>query len=449
MGYFSFESRYLQRKEGSGRMAARGDPRVSRRVLVFLFAVLLVGPAAGAGFGIFEQGAKAIGLAGAFTARADDPSASFHNAGGLAFFRDRSFQVGATFISAAGTDFIGAAPFPGPKVTESAEPLFKVPPHFYWVEPVGERWTFGLAVNSPFGLTSKWKSPTFSGRFVSVIGSLVSYDLNPNLAWKVSETLGIGFGPVLRFSEFELSRNQGFTNPLDAALIDVARIDIRTNLESGVGFQLGVLGRPRDGFSWGLAYKSEIETEFAGDSSLRQNLTGFESIDDLVRTLLPLGQSVPMTTELEYPAMASLGLAVAMRPNWLVELDINWTGWSSLDELVLDFSGVLPASRDPLNWNDVYSYRLGVSRSTRREREWRFGFYFDETPQPLEDLGPLLADGDRRGVSLGYGFETRSVGVDLALVYVPIEERLTQVNLDGFNGSYASTATLFAVTVDW
>ena len=46
-------------------------------------ALLAATPIFAAGFGIFEQGSKAMGMAGAFTAQADDPSAMFHNVGGL------------------------------------------------------------------------------------------------------------------------------------------------------------------------------------------------------------------------------------------------------------------------------------------------------------------------------------------------------------------------------
>jgi len=40
--------------------------------------------ASAAGFAIFEQGARGMGFAGAFTAQSD-PSAIFHNAAGIAF----------------------------------------------------------------------------------------------------------------------------------------------------------------------------------------------------------------------------------------------------------------------------------------------------------------------------------------------------------------------------
>src|SRR5438552_19023354 len=54
-------------------------------VLVVSSSFLAPAPAAAAGFALFEEGARAMGFAGAYTAQASDPSAIFHNPAGLAF----------------------------------------------------------------------------------------------------------------------------------------------------------------------------------------------------------------------------------------------------------------------------------------------------------------------------------------------------------------------------
>ena len=83
-----------------------------------LMALLLAAaiPAQGAGFLIFEQGAKAMGMAGAFTAQADDPSALFHNAGGIAFQNKRDFYLGGTLVTGQ-ADFSTRADKPDPFLT--------------------------------------------------------------------------------------------------------------------------------------------------------------------------------------------------------------------------------------------------------------------------------------------------------------------------------------------
>src|SRR5229473_4646215 len=77
-------------------------------------------PARAAGFAIFEQGARGMGFAGAFTAQANDPSAIFHNAAGIAFLKGNQLYFGGTLIHPSST-FTGADPFPGSTVTEKAD----------------------------------------------------------------------------------------------------------------------------------------------------------------------------------------------------------------------------------------------------------------------------------------------------------------------------------------
>lgn len=418
-----------------------------------LLVLLVAGPASGAGFGIFQQGAKAMGMAGAFTAQADDPSALFHNVGGMAHQNERAFQLGATFISIGATDFVGVAPGIAPGAIEQSEAQFEVPAHFYWIEPLGERWTFGLAVNSPFGLTSEWPDDDFSGRFVSRKASVTSFDLSPNLAWKASPTLGIGFGAIVRFSDTDLVRNLPSFDPAAGQVVDVARIALSSDLENGVGYQVGVSSHPNNSWSWGLSYRSKIEIDYGGDGRLRQLLSGNPGLDALIAASLPFGAALPFTTTIEFPDMASLGFAVRPSREWLVEVDVNWTGWSSLTEIPIRFSQTPFLDVNlPQGWQDVFNYRLGMSRSTSRGGAWRFGLSFDETPQPLTTIGPILPDGDQSAVTLGYGVigsNASPVAVDLALMYLDVEERTTRVNGDDFNGTYSVSALLFAASVTW
>ncbi|MFQ5526810.1 MAG: OmpP1/FadL family transporter [Thermoanaerobaculia bacterium] len=406
-------------------------------------------PAEGAGFGIFQQGAKAMGMAGAFTAQADDPSALFHNVGGIAHQKERAFQLGATLIGVSSSDFVGSPPGIAVGTTAESEPLLEVPPHFYWVEPMGDRLTFGLSVNSPFGLTSEWTEPEFPGRYISRMASLVSYDVSSNLGWKASDTIGIGFGAIVRYSEVELEVDLPSFDPGAGQVVDVAHLASETDLEAGFGFQLGVSSHPNPSWSWGFSYRSAIEIDYAGSGRLRQILTGNRGLDDLIAATIPFDQDLPVTTAIEFPDMASVGLAVKPSRDWLIEVDVNWAGWSTLTAYDIRFPQNPEFDRVyRQDWEDVYSYRLGASRSTARG-EWRFGFSFDETPLSLGALGPLLPDGDQTAITLGYGFEAGTSTVDLALMAVDIGKRRTTVSFEDFNGSFESSGLLFASTVTW
>ncbi len=414
--------------------------------------LLAAGPAFGAGFSIFEQGSKAMGMAGAFTAQADDGSAMFHNVGGLAFFTKRQFQAGATFITFSEAEFEGFNPFPGASATGEQETLAEFPPHFYWVEPLGSSaWKFGLAVNSPFGLTTEWKDPEqWAGRFIAEKAALRALDLNPNLGVQLSDTFGIGFGAIVRFSDVELRQSQAAINPFTLQPADIARVRLESDFDEGFGWQVGFLHRVNNSFSWGAAYRSKLTIEYGGDARFTQVLTGFPQFDAIVATLIPFNQDVPIETEIEFPDQATIGVAFAVSPRVLIEVDANWTGWSSFDTLVVDFdSPLLPTLVREQNWDDTNHYRVGARFGDPQGAQWRVGYVFDENPIPEATLGPLLPDSDRDGITVGYGRQGSKVGVDLALMYLPFDERDVTTNAQNFNGSYNTTAWLFGGTISW
>lgn len=405
-------------------------------------------PALGAGFGIFEQGTKAMGMAGAFTAQADDASAMFHNVGGLAFLDEREFLVGFTYITATTADFKGADPFPGQGYTAEQETLSAFPPHFYWAQPIGKTWRFGLAVNAPFGLSTEWKDPDeFLGRFVSTMAALQAIDLNPNMAVKVGDKFGFGFGLIARFSEIELQRRNAIINPFTAQPVEVAETDLTGGYNQGYGFQLGFLHRYNESFHWGISYRSQVKVEYDGDVVFRQISTGNPLLDGVVAATLPFGSQIPIATEINFPDMASIGVMIAVARDWRMELDINWTGWSSFDELVVTSDNPVVDLESPQNFEDVMNYRLGAKWLMGGASELRFGIVYDENPQPDTSVSPLLPDSDRLGYTIGYGAAGKKMSYDLALMYLTFDERTTLTNQDGYNGTYSQTGWLLGLTV--
>ncbi|HXT20147.1 MAG TPA: outer membrane protein transport protein [Thermoanaerobaculia bacterium] len=432
-----------------------------------LLTAALGSPAFGAGFGIFEQGSRAMGMAGAFTAQADDPSLLFHNAGGLAFVEEDELAAGLTWIKGAKADFTGAAPFPGPSARAEQELLSEFPPHLYYVAPINGTWKWGVGVNAPFGLTTEWKNAnTFPGRFISTKAALEAIDVNPTIGWRLGN-FGLGLGLIGRFSNVELNRNVATINPFTNTAVDVGKVKIESDgFDSGYGWNLGLLHKPSDRFSWGFSYRSKITVDYKGDGRLTQISTGNAQLDALVRARTPFDTNLGVKTGVDFPDMASLGVAVNVTRRLLVEVDANWTGWSSFEEVVIEGDDATaravfgpnanPAQARgtviPEGWDDVMNYRLGIKLQSGPTTEWRFGYVYDETPQPEEVVSPLLPDANRNGITVGYGSTGPGLKWDVALMYLMFDERERHRTLQGepvFNGTYNTTAWLFGLTVGW
>lgn len=412
--------------------------------------VLAATPAGGAGFLIFEHGSKAMGMAGAFTAQADDGSAMFHNAGGLAFQHERAFDVGTTLISNFTSDFTGLPPFPGPTADGEREGAVFFPSHAYYVQPLAPDWTFGLGFNNPFGLVVEWADPDrWPGRFISYKSELRTFDLNPTLAWQATPNLGLGFGAIGRWSDLGLQQRIGVPSPFGGAA-EVGDTRLESDLEEGFGWNVGILHKVNPSFSWGLSYRSTLEIDYSGDGRFTQISTGNPAFDAAVAAQIPFGQDLPIETSIEFPDLALLGLAFGLTPNLLLETDVQWTGWSTFDELEIDFTQNPQFSRViPEGYEDSYAYRVGLAWTTSPESRWRFGYVYDETPQPEEAVGPLLPDADRNGVTVGYGYRG-GWELDIALMYLIFDERTRDETTPGepiFHGAYETEAALLGVTL--
>jgi long-chain fatty acid transport protein len=421
---------------------------------VLALGTLAVGPVYGAGFAIFEQGSKAMGMAGAFTAQADDPSALWHNAGGLAFVTHSEFAVGATYIKGLKADFKGADPFPGQGYSAEQQKLSVLVPHLYWVAPISPTWKIGLGVETPFGLKTEWKDPAnFAGRFLSTLADLKAIDVNPTLGWQVTPNFGIGVGAIARFSEVELKRDIPQVNPFTLRVADIGTLDLKSDRKTGYGWNFGLLHRVNSSFSWGLSYRSKVKLDYTGDARVRQNLTGNPQFDALIASRVPFNTALPVKTSIDFPDMASLGLAFALSPNLLLETDVNWTGWSSFDKVTIDFTGgatnSLPDTTIPEQWKDVYNYRAGLRWGTGPSTEWRFGYVLDHTPQQEAGVSPLLPDADRNGFTLGWGHKG-AVRADLAVMYLDFKSRSRNTSFPGegpFFGTYKTRALLVGATL--
>ncbi|MDP9120363.1 MAG: outer membrane protein transport protein [Acidobacteriota bacterium] len=421
-----------------------------------LLAAAAASPARAAGFAIFEQGAKSLGMAGAFSAQADDPTALFFNAGGLAFVDHRAYSVGATYITTSKASFVGANPFPGTGVTADQKKLSVFPPHVYVVQPINQQWKVGLGIETPFGLTTEWKDPhSFAGRFLSTKAALQAFDINPTIAYQVSPQLGIGVGFLARVSNVELDRDAPAINPFTLSVVSAASVKLKGDYSTGYGFNVGILDKPTDWLSLGAWYRSQITVDYTGNAVLSAVPTGNAQLDAAIAAQLPLGRKLPVKTSIAYPDTAGIGLAFKVMPSLVVETDGGWSGWSHFKEVQIRFTNHdLPDSTVPEGWKDAYSVRVGLNWTQSASNQWRLGYVYDQTPQPEVTVNPLLPDNNRNGVTAGYGWKGSSIGLDLAAMYLNLGSRTRAKSLpppDSFDffGTYKTRAWLFSATLSF
>ncbi len=179
----------------------------------------------------------------------------------------------------------------------------------------------------------------------------------------------------------------------------------------GYGYNIGVLFDATERLSIGLSYRSEIDLTF-DDATAR-----FHVPDPLAHIFPKTGANGDLTL----PASVTGGIAYSPIQDLTLEFDLTWTGWSSYDEVEIEFDtpvGSPPTSisRQSKDWRNVFAYRFGAKYRIDEKNTLRIGFIYDENPVPQRTLDPQLPDADRLIYTAGYDLRA-SDRLTLGLAY--------------------------------
>jgi long-chain fatty acid transport protein len=408
---------------------------------------LLPGTVLGAGFALFEHGARAVAMAGAFGATADDPTAGYYNPAGLAFQKGTQVAFGAYMID-FGSDFTGANPYPGANYAAKQVSQTHVPPHLYLAGDLTNELRWGIAVDTPFGLGTWW-SDKFEGRFVTKRTDLKVINFNPNLAYRVGDVLAFAVGADMYITNVDLTKSIGVINPYTQTVAEVGQAHIYTKGQKGWGWNAGVLAKLQGGFSVGLTYRSTVKVDMKGNASFVQFATGYNDFDAIIRSQIPFAKNPSVTTNITFPAEYRAALAW-QGEKWTAEFDFQRQGWHTFKNLPITIKGYAALSSvRPENYEDSNSYRLGFEWKKSASLSFEFGGLYDKTPVPTESVSPLLPDADRRGITAGFSYAfTGKTKLDVGYMHLMFPERSTKgLDGDNFNGKYQNRAELLGFTL--
>jgi long-chain fatty acid transport protein len=405
---------------------------------------LISAPASPSGFQVMTHGARASGMGLAYAGVGGDPTAIFYNPAGIGWMSHFEGYVGANFLTRTEGQIDGANPFPGEGYVGTMEDNWYFFPDGYAVVPLTAELNFGIGGFAQYGLGLKWDDPntTWRGRFISQNAVIQSLDVNPVFSFRLFPQLTIAAGADYRFSKVQLERNRAATNPFTGAEVDIAHVKLNSDLLSngGWGWNVGVMWKPIEAISIGAAYRSTITVNYDGTAVFTQRFTGDPTFDAIVAAQLPQGEH-PVETSIKFPSSLNLGVGIELGSGWLLALEGDWTEWSTFRELNIVFpDGVAPNLDRITAWEDSWAYRAGLEKSFG---EWavRIGYYYDNTPQPDFDTGPILPDNDRNVYTAGFGYNTERFGFDVAGLLIKFKDReiLTPPQTDNFFGTYSET----------
>jgi long-chain fatty acid transport protein len=395
---------------------------LTQAALVGALALAMTATAAFAsGFNIYEQGGKASGLSGAFVAQADDASANWYNPAALVWLEGSEFQIGTNLITAGGdTEFTANDPAFGltSPVTFEPEDSIETPSHVYYTRKINSNIAFGIGINNPFGLVTEWQTRPIT--FSAVRSDLVTFVVNPNVAFRLTESWSLAVGADYIMAEVnDFSREVPVNLDANPRTFEVIGF---SNL-SGDGDDIGwnvALSHRTDHSSFGLTYRSGFSIDIDGNIEYANfgPIAGF----------FP---SSPGSTTLDLPAQAAAGFAFGLSDALTVEVDVAWAEWSAFKELAIDIENNTQFSRDLVvreDWDDSMSYRLGVTYASSEANSWLFGVVYDESPVPEETLRPSIPDANRTGASIGFSHSGSKWGLSVYYMALQFDD------IDAFRG---------------
>ena len=393
-----------------------------------------------AGFGIYEQSAKASGLAGAWVARADDASANWYNPAALIWLEGSELQFGTNIINTGDSELTSSDPAFGlfQPTTFEQESNLATPSHIYYRHKINSNYAFGIGLTTPFGLVTEWADRPVT--FSAAKSELATFVLNPNLAFRLTQKWSVAVGLDYIFADLA-----NFSREVP--------IDLDGNPLNGfevVGFSN--LSGDGDDFGWNVAthYKSG---PFTFGASYRSDITvGIEGNIDFSNfgPLSGIFQSSPGTADLELPETLAVGIGWE-GPQWAFEVDFVQVGWSVFDVLVVDIQNNVPGFVEDIalveDWNDSDSIRIGVSRKLGPRHELRFGLNLEEGAVPEDTLRPSIPDADRTAPSVGYGFTGQKWVIDVFAQTFIFDDITAVAGEEGvIVADYDSGVTLFGIT---
>ncbi len=366
-----------------------------------------------AGFALYEWGARGPSMAGTMIGRADDPSAVAYNPAGITQLEGIQTMAGFSVVSPSGD-------IETPGAETSIRRNHWVPPHAFMTYEMTDKLWLGMGLYTRFGLGTEY-SDDWPGRYNTVFTRVRTASFNPNLAFKLTDSLSLALGAEVMWFDFHQEKAINSWAP------GVREADIDGKLDGdsfGFGGNIALHYKPSERWSLGLFYKSRVKQSISGDAKFHRQpgvpLPG------------PYFQETSAKGDITLPD--SFGLGIMFRPVERLTLEANaiYTLWSTYDELKINYGrdltpgsplGPTTSSVTDKDWKDVWRFQLGAEYNLNEYIDLRLGYVHDQIPDKDEYADYMTPTNDRHILNMGAGFTWKKLSVDLSYSYLWFSNR--------------------------
>ncbi|MCL9776627.1 outer membrane protein transport protein [Vibrio methylphosphonaticus] len=412
---------------------------MKKRALLTPIILGVITPASlAAGFQANEHSASGLGRAfSGEGAVADNASVLARNPAAMTLFDNAQFSGAITLVD------------PNVNITDETNnqqmkdvaPMQFVPGAYY-ISPINEQWAWGIGLFSTYGVATDYPDNAYAGDLAGDT-SLISVNLNPNIAYRINDQFSLGAGVNFVYAEAELNRHKGALAPFLGGSASDMLISMKGETYA-FGWNLGALYEVNDNHRFGFSYRSAIDLAFEdGD---------FSSYDS--------GISTPPNTKADLdvtlPAIWEFSGYHKVAEKWAIHYGLQRTEWSSFKELKATSptcaGGSVPGEcfYKKENYEDSNRYSAGFTHYLTHDWTLRAGFALDKQ---AGEATLSIPDSDRYWYSAGITYQMSSaLSVDAGLTFLQGKSgSFTEVDKLGqelqFSGD--STAYIGALQVNY
>lgn len=378
-------------------------------------ASALAGQAYAAGFMLTEQSVAGLGRSYAgIGVDGTDISGVYYNPATMTLHKGTILQAGFIGIG-LNLDYAG-----NDGTTENGREKSQAIPHGYLLHQINDSTWVGLAMTVPFGMGTEF-GDDWSQADHGISAQILTFDFNPNVAWKASEKLSFGAGVSVQYASADLTKKTYLADTAAGKALGGSAVfgssSVRSEIDADSiawGWNVGMMWSPLENLRFGLSYRSKVKHDADGDLTIDE-----ASLD----TTAPIAGMAPNDTALagmlgQYGAYGQLpGAAVVSAPAWAmatVAWDVNnllslygtfrWTDWSSFDKLDIKSNGATMTTIQN-NWRDTYLTSLGADLRVTDRWTLRGGVAYETSPIATKEYRTaIIPDADRWWFSVGSTF---------------------------------------------
>ncbi|TZG24122.1 OmpP1/FadL family transporter [Sphingomonas montanisoli] len=295
--------------------------------------------------------------------------------------------------------------------------------------PLNDRITVGIALSSPFSLTTDYEADSWT-RYIADKTKLITIDVQPSIGIKLTEQFRVGAGLNIEYADATLQKR--LPNVL-ATLPDGSQALKGNALDLGFSAGAQYVG---ERVSLGLSYKSAIKHKFGGDIT----------ISGLLGPLANSNTKFDTTATFMTPWQIIGAVRVKATDALTLNAQISRFGWAKFDRIRL---AVPPGAFVPEDYRDTWTVAAGFDYQINPEITVRGGAYRDQTPTQDGRRDPNVPDGNRTAIAAGASTKlNETITLDAAAEYILFDKESVDRQAIAFEGTPVATSILTNGTTD-